>query len=62
MYRLKKSRREWYKDVDASYISKGFYRHYADDSLYIKQSSAYLLIVIIYIDDLILLSSDMDMM
>ena len=52
----------WYKDIDATFEREGFTRSHADHSLYIKQTSKSLLIVIIYVDDLIILASDMDMM
>ena len=62
IYGLRQSRRAWYKDIDATFEREGFTRSHADHSLYIKQTSKSLLIVIIYVDDLIILASDMDMM
>jgi hypothetical protein len=62
IYGLRQSGREWYMDITSFFTREGFYRSHADYSLYIKQTSSYLLIVIIYVDDLIMLSSDKDVM
>ena len=51
---------QWYKDIDATFEREGFTRSHANHSLYIKQTSKSLLII--YVDDLIILASDMDMM
>ena len=48
--------------IDATFEREGFTRSHVDHSLYIKQTSKSLLIVIIYVDDLIILASNMDMM
>lgn len=45
-------------DIHAFFTREGFKRSHADHSLYIKQTSTYLLIVLIYVDDLIMLASD----
>ena len=58
IYGLRQSGREWYKDIDGTLMGQGFLRSHADHSLYIKQTSEFLLIVIIYVDDLIILASD----
>ena len=44
------------------FAREGFTRSHADHSLYIMQSKSYILIVIIYIDDLIMMTNDMGMM
>jgi transposase InsO family protein len=62
IYGLKQSGREWYNDIDGTLANEGFTRSDADHSLYIKQTSEYLLIVIVYVDDLIILASNMTMM
>jgi len=46
-------------NVDALFINLGFIRSYVDHSLYIKQISEYLMIVIVYIDDLIIITKNM---
>ena len=62
IYGLRQCGRAWYKDIDATFERDGFTRSHANHSLNIKQTSKSLLIVIIYVDDLIILASDMDMM
>ena len=62
IYGLRQSGREWYKDIDATITSEGFTRGYADHSLYVKQTSEYILIVIVYVDDLIMMANNMVMM
>ena len=59
IYRLRQSGRTWYKDIDAMFICEGFLTSHAHHSLYIKQTSEYLLIVIIYVDGLIMLACNM---
>jgi hypothetical protein len=62
IYGLKQSGREWYKDMDATLLSNGFVRSQADHSLYVKQSSKLLLIVIVYVDDLIIMADNLEHM
>ena len=62
IYGLQQSARVWYKNTEATFEREGFSKSHADHSLYIKQTNKSLLIVIIYIDGLIILVSDMDMM
>ena len=57
LYGLKQSPRAWYQRIDAFFTKEGFTRSEADHSLYIKQTGEYLLIVLIYVDDLIILAS-----
>jgi hypothetical protein len=58
LYGLKQSPRAWYQRIDSFFINEGFCRSHADHSLYIKQTSDYILVTILYVDDLIILSSD----
>ena len=57
LYGLKQSPRAWYQRIDSFFTKEGFTRSEADHSLYIKQTGEYLLIVLIYVDDLIILAS-----
>jgi transposase InsO family protein len=57
LYGLKQSPRAWYQCIDSFFTKEGFTRSEADHSLYIKQTGEYLLIVLIYVDDLIILAS-----
>ena len=59
---LKQSGRAWYRDIDAMFARKGFKRGHADHSLYTLQSREFLVIVILYVDDMILLASGMTKM
>jgi hypothetical protein len=58
LYGLKQSPRAWYQRIDSFFINEGFCRSHADHSLYIKQTGDYILVTILYVDDLIILSSD----
>ncbi len=58
LYGLKQSPRAWYHRIDSFFIKEGFCRSQADHSLYIKQTGEYLLATILYVDDLIILASN----
>src|SRR5579875_989961 len=58
LYGLKQSPRAWYQRIDLFFNQEGFSRGHADHTLYVKQTSEFLMIVIIYVDDLIILASD----
>jgi len=62
IYRLRQSRRAWYMDVDALFAREDYKRSHADHPLYIKQRSEYLVIVIVYVDDLIIMTNTMSKM
>ena len=62
LYGLRQSPRAWYEKIHQFFVDQGFKRSHADHSLYLKQTSSFLLIVLIYVDDLIILSSDMRVM
>ena len=59
LYGLKQSPRAWYECIHAFFVKEGLVRSHADHSLYVVQSSTHIVIVIIYVDDLIILASDM---
>ena len=44
--------------MDSFFINEGFCRSQADHLLYIKKTSKYLLVVILHMDDLIILASN----
>jgi len=62
LYGLQQSRRAWYQCIDMFFTHEGYSRSQADHSLYIKQTSENLLIVIIYVDDLIILASNVSIL
>ena len=59
LYGLKQSPRAWYECIHAFFVKEGLVRSHADHSLYVVQSSTPIVIVIIYVDDFIILASDM---
>jgi len=62
LYGLKQSPRAWYQRIDMFFTHEDFSRSQADHSLYVKQTGEYLLIVIIYVDDLIILASNVSIL
>ncbi len=62
LYGLKQSPRAWYQCIDMFFTHEDFSRNQVDHSLYIKQTSEYLLIVIIYVDDMIILASNVSIL
>ena len=58
LYGLKQSLRAWYHRTDSFFINEGFCRSQADYSLYVKQTGEYLLMTILYVNDLIVLASN----
>jgi len=62
LYGLKQSSRAWYVQIHIFFTKEGFIRSHADHSLYIKQTGSYFMAVVVYVDDLIILASNMPMM
>ncbi len=62
LYGLKQSPRAWYQRINMFFTHECFSRSQADHSLYVKQTAEYLLIVIIYVDDPIILSSNVNIL
>ena len=58
LYRLKQSLRMCYHRIDSFLINEGFCRSQTYHLLYIKQTNEYLLVAIVYVDDLIILASN----
>ncbi|MCO5571978.1 hypothetical protein L7F22_025729 [Adiantum nelumboides] len=58
LYRLKQAPRAWYGRIDDHLQSKGFQRSHADHTLYYKVQGKYIVLVILYVDDLILTESN----
>ena len=57
-YELKQLPRTWYHRIDLFFINEGFRRSQTDYSSYIKQTNEHLWVVILYMDDLIILASN----
>lgn len=56
------SRNVLYIDANALFAKESYTKSYVDHSLYIKQISVYLNIIIVYVDNLIIMNNTMDKM
>lgn len=59
LYGLKQAPRVWYDLFDKFLLSQGFLRCSSDNNVYIKRSTSTFLFLGLYVDDLILISSDL---
>lgn len=62
LYGIKQSRRAWYQCIDTFFVNEGFIKNEANYLLYVMQSNEFILIVILYIDDLIISTNAMIIM
>jgi hypothetical protein len=58
IYGLKQAPRAWYAKMDNFLIDTGFSRCHSDPNVYTKKVGNHLIILVLYVDDLILTSSD----
>jgi hypothetical protein len=58
LYGLKQALRAWYAKMDIFLLDTGFYRCHSDPNIYTKKVGSHLIILFLYVDDLILTSSD----
>jgi hypothetical protein len=58
LYGLKQAPRAWYAKMDTFIIATGFSRCHFDPNVYTKKLGSHLIILVHYVDDLILTSSD----
>eukprot|EP00253_Pinus_taeda_P006428 PITA_06428 len=58
LYGLKQAPRAWYAKMDSFILETGFSRCYYDNTIYIKKVGKYLIILVLYVDDLIITDSD----
>jgi hypothetical protein len=58
LYGLKQAPRAWYAKMDNFLIAIGFSRCHSDPNVYTKKVGIHLIILVLYVDDLILTSSD----
>jgi hypothetical protein len=58
LYGLKQAPRSWYAKMDSFIIAIGFSRCHFDPNVYTKKVGSHLIILVLYVDDLILTSSD----
>ena len=55
---LKQAPRAWYAKMDSFLLESGFSKCHSDNTIYTKKEGKYLIILVLYVDDLILTSSD----
>jgi len=60
LYGLKQSPRAWYAKMDEYLRTVGFQRTESNDTLYVQQHGKYLVILVIYVDDLIITRNNDD--
>ena len=60
LYGLKQAPRAWYAKMDEYLRKVGFHRSESDDTLYVRQQGKYLVILIMYVDDLIITGNNDD--
>jgi hypothetical protein len=58
LYGLKQAPRAWYAKMDNFLLATGFSRCHSDNTIYTKRVDGQLIILVLYVDDLILTSSD----
>eukprot|EP00253_Pinus_taeda_P007569 PITA_07569 len=58
LYGLKQAPRAWYAKMDNFLLEFGFSRCHSDNTVYTKKAGKSLIILVLYVDDLILTSSD----
>jgi hypothetical protein len=58
LYSLKKAPQAWYTKMDNFIIATQFSRCHSDPNVYTKKVGSHLIILVLYVDDLILTSSD----
>ncbi|XP_078160139.1 uncharacterized protein LOC144555617 [Carex rostrata] len=54
IYGLKQSPRAWYAKLSFSLLKNNFIKSTADSSLFVKQSQNYIIIILVYVDDIII--------
>eukprot|EP00253_Pinus_taeda_P018441 PITA_18441 len=58
LYGLKQAPRAWYAKIDSFLLESSFSRCHSDNTVFTKKVGKYLLILVLYVDDLILTGSD----
>ena len=58
LYGLKQAPFAWYAKMDRFLLATGFSRCHSDNNVYTKRVDGHLIILMLYVDDLILISSD----
>eukprot|EP00253_Pinus_taeda_P001774 PITA_01774 len=58
LYGLKQASRAWYAKMDSFLLETGFSRCHSDNTIYAKKVGKSLIILVLYVDDLILIGND----
>ena len=61
LYGLKQAPRSWYAKMDSFLLDTSFSRCHSDPNVYTKKVGNHLIILVLYVDDLILTSSDLNL-
>ena len=59
LYGLKQAPKQWHHKFDSKILSNGFVHNISDKCLYIKVCNAYIIIICLYVDDMLIMSNDM---
>ncbi|RVW13644.1 Retrovirus-related Pol polyprotein from transposon TNT 1-94 [Vitis vinifera] len=62
IYGLKQASRQWYKKFDHVITSFGFKENTVDQCIYLKFSGSKFIILVLYVDDILLASSDVELL
>ncbi|RVX07895.1 Retrovirus-related Pol polyprotein from transposon TNT 1-94 [Vitis vinifera] len=62
IYGLKQASREWYRKFDQVITSFGFKKNTVDQCIYLKFSGSKFIILVLYVDDILLASSDVGLL
>ena len=60
LYGLKQTHRQWYKKFDSFMVSQGYTRSEYDHCLYFKKLNDIFMILVLYVDDMLIVSKSMD--
>jgi len=62
IYGLKQASRQWYLKFDQVITEFGFKENIIDQCIYLKVSGSKFIIIVLYVDDILLASSDLNML
>ena len=62
IYSLKQTSRQWYRKFDQVITSFGFTENTIDQCIYLKFSGSKFIILVLYVDDILLASSDVEIL
>ena len=62
IYGLKQASRQWYLKFDEIISSMGFVENKVDQCIYLKVSGSHFIILVLYVDDILLASSDINLL